>query len=177
MYILASSVSDDQVPAMTDQVSGFITDLGGTDLVHTALGKKKLAYPIRKTRNGHYGLAEFTMDSRKVNDLDAKIRTQDNTIIRHMIVNIDEHLQRSAKDKAAQDAMNKNRPPEKVAADKEANNPTSTPRAEAPAPKAKAEAAAPVEATEEAPKKAAKKAVSDADLDSEIEKALTEDIA
>ncbi len=89
MYILASSVSDDLVPQTTAQVEQYVTDFGGTDVSHTALGKKKLAYPIKKTRNGHYGVINFTSEASKVNGLDAKIRTQGNTIIRYIIINID----------------------------------------------------------------------------------------
>jgi len=79
-----------------------IEDFGGTEVVETQLGKKKLAYPIKKTRNGYYVVVNFNMDSQKINDLDAKIRTQDATIIRYLIANQEEHLQREKKDKIVQ---------------------------------------------------------------------------
>lgn len=147
MYILASSVSDDQVPAVSGGVEQFVSDFGGTDIQHNQLGKKKLAYPIKKTRNGNYGVIDFTMESTKVNGLDAKLRTQTSTIIRHLIVNIDEHLERLAKDREVQAKMNRNRPPESIPSDESA-------------PAVKSE----------------KKPVEDANIDDEIEKALTEDI-
>jgi small subunit ribosomal protein S6 len=102
MYILASGVSDDQVPAVTEQITKIVSDFGGSDVKETQLGKKKLAYPIKKTRNGFYGLVEFTMDGQKVNALDAKIRTQNSTIIRYILVNMDEHYARLSKDVVAQ---------------------------------------------------------------------------
>ena len=82
MYILASSVSDDQVPVITEQVKKFVTDFGGTNLEETQLGKKKLAYPIKKTRNGYYVVVSFDMEGTKVNDFDAKIRAPTMSIIR-----------------------------------------------------------------------------------------------
>ena len=156
MYILASSVSDDQVPATSDQVQQFVADFGGQNIQHSLLGKKKLAYPIKKTRNGHYGVITFDLEGKQLNPLDAKLRTQGNTIIRHLIVNLDEHLDRLEKDRVVQAKMNRSRPQEQIDADRQEND-------QAPAPK---------------PSKPAKetKPVTAAELDEEIEKALSEDL-
>jgi small subunit ribosomal protein S6 len=174
MYILASSVSDDQIPQTTAQVEQYVTDFLGTDVTHTPLGKKKLAYPIKKTRNGHYGVVTFTMDTAKVNELEAKIRTQGNTIIRHIIVNIDEHLERMEKDRDAQAKMNRNRPASQIPDDeKEAAAAVGGFRLDT------SEDTAPSPVTHKPqPKGTAKevKAVTPEELDSEIEKALSEDI-
>ena len=151
MYILASSVSDDQVPATSDQIQQFVSDFGGKNIQHSLLGKKKLAYPIKKTRNGHYGVIAFDMEGKGVNTLDAKIRTQTATIIRHILVNMDGHLDRLEKDRVAQAKMNRSRPQEQIDADQEAIAPKRKP------------------AKEVAP-------VTEAQLDEEIEKALSEDI-
>jgi small subunit ribosomal protein S6 len=115
MYILASSVSDTDVPTVTNQVLQFIQDFGGQNVVENQLGKKKLAYPVKKTRNGYYTVVQFDMDGTKVNTFEAKIRTQTSTVIRHILVNLDEHISRSEKDTVAQTKMNQNRPPEAIA--------------------------------------------------------------
>jgi small subunit ribosomal protein S6 len=107
MYILASSVSDDQVPSVTEQVKTYVSDFGGQNLEELQLGKKKLAYPIKKTRNGFYGVVTFDLEGKSLAALDAKIRTQKNTIIRYLIVNLDEHVKRSEKDKVAQSSLTK----------------------------------------------------------------------
>jgi small subunit ribosomal protein S6 len=167
MYILASSVSDDQIPQTTQGIEQFVVDNGGSEISHEELGKKKLAYPIKKTRNGHYGVITFTAEGKGVNALDAKLRTQKATIIRHIIVNIDEHLVRLEKDKEAQAKMNRNRPPEAIAADKAKEAEAATPSA--PATKPAREPKAP---KEDKPKTVVTEEV----LDEEIEKALNEDI-
>lgn len=161
MYILASSVSDDQVPATAQQIEQFVADNGGSDITHDQLGKKKLAYPIKKTRNGHYGVITFTAEGKGANSLDAKLRTQKGTVIRHIIVNTDEHLARLEKDREAQAKMNKGRPAEAIAADK-----------------AERESGAAASKTEKPVKEAkAKTVVTEKALDEKIEKALNEDIA
>lgn len=166
MYILASSVSDDQVPQTAQQIEQFVTDNGGTDISHEQLGKKKLAYPIRKTRNGHYGVIDFTADGNSANTLNAKLLTQKAIVIRYIIVNMDEHLERLEKDKEAQAKMNRNRPPERVAQDKLEAEGKLAPQTPA------------VPERKVAPVKEAKPktVVTEEVLDEEIEKALNEDI-
>lgn len=102
MYLLGANVADTDVPTVSAQVKKFVEDFGGTDIVEVQLGKKKLAYPIKKTRNGHYVTVNFGMDSKKINQLDARIHAMDQSIIRYIIINLDEHLERMAKDKVAQ---------------------------------------------------------------------------
>ena len=168
-YILAAQVSDDQVPGVSEQIRQFVADFGGTEIVEEQLGKKKLAYPIKKTRNGSYVVVQFTIDSRKVNDLEAKIRTQTATIIRHLVVNMDEHLRRSEIDKVAQSKLSK-----RVEGEDETGTQAPTP---APSP-----AVEPPAAVEEpvmdkpAAKKEAAAELSTEDLDKQIEAALSEDI-
>jgi small subunit ribosomal protein S6 len=110
MYLLASSVADDEVSKISEQVKKFIADFGGENIRETLLGKKKLAYPIKKTRNGYYVVVNFNMDSKNINQLEAKIRTQDSTIIRHLLLNLEEHLQRMEKDKIAQSKIQRRIP-------------------------------------------------------------------
>ncbi len=150
MYILASSVSDDQVPSTTAAVEQFVADFGGQDIAHEQLGKKKLAYQIGKTRNGHYGVIKFSTEGKNIAALDAKIRTQKATIIRHLIINIDEHLERLEKDRIAQSKIKRQIPVEET-----------TETAPAAKPVAEKKTAVPV---------------SNEQLDQEIEKALNEDV-
>ena len=111
MYLLGSQVADTDVPAISAQVLQFAQDFGGTEVKETQLGKKKLAYPIGKTRNGHYVVVNFAMDGKNINAFDAKIRTQDQNIIRYIIINLDEHLARMEKDKIAQSKIVRKGPP------------------------------------------------------------------
>lgn len=110
MYILSSGVSDDQVPEVSEQIRKFVSDFGGTEVEETNLGKKKLAYPVKRTRNAFYVVVNFSMPGEKLNEFDAKIRTQENTIIRYIIVNLDEHLKRTARDLEIQAKLQLNRP-------------------------------------------------------------------
>jgi small subunit ribosomal protein S6 len=152
MYLLGAHVADDQVPAISQNVLKFAEDFGGTNVKETQLGKKKLAYPIGKTRNGHYVVVNFTMDTKNINTFDAKIRTQDQNIVRYILVNLDEHLERMRKDKIAQSKIVRKGPPEEAGIT--AKTSEASPRKEAPV------------LTE----------INQEELDKKIEAALTEDL-
>jgi len=111
MYLLGAHVADEEVPKISQNILKFVADFGGSDVKESQLGKKKLAYPIGKTRNGHYVVVNFIMDAKDINQFDAKIRTQDSNIVRYIIINLDEHLERMAKDKVTQSKIVRKGPP------------------------------------------------------------------
>jgi small subunit ribosomal protein S6 len=113
MYILSSAVSDNDAPVIASEVDKFITDNGGKIVAQEMLGKKKLAYPIKKTRNGFYILETFNFEGPKIAGLENKIRSVE-SIIRFIVVNIDEQERRAIKDKDIQSKMKSVRRPPKL---------------------------------------------------------------
>src|SRR3989338_8309136 len=113
MYILSSAVSDNDAPAVSNEVNKFIKDSGGEILTHEMMGKKKLAYPIQKTRNGFYILDTFSLEGSKLKSLDNKLRSVE-PIIRYLVVNVEEQEARAAKDRKVQEKMRASRKPAKV---------------------------------------------------------------
>ncbi len=113
MYILSSAVSDADVPTVTAEVDKFLTEAGATLLTQELMGKKKLAYPIAKTRNGFYILRNFESSGNKLQSLDNKLRSLE-PIIRYLVVNVDDQERRATKDKQIQDKMKAARKPQKV---------------------------------------------------------------
>ena len=162
MYLLGAHVADDEVPKISAQIVKFAEDFGATDVKETQLGKKKLAYPIGKTRNGHYVVVNFAMDGKNINAFDAKVHTQDTSIIRYLIVNLDEHLARMEKDKVAQSKIVRKGPPAETPI---GSSPVEAVMEKAPSAKAPAKKAAPV-LTE----------INQEELDKKIEEALSEDL-
>jgi small subunit ribosomal protein S6 len=113
MYILSSAVTDNEVPTISTEVNKFLTDNGAALLSQEMLGKRKLAYPIKKTRNGFYVLQTFQMDGSKLQGLDNKLRSME-PIIRYLAINIDDQERRAAKDRKVQEKMRAGRKPPKV---------------------------------------------------------------
>ena len=63
MFILSSAVPDNEEPALTDSITQFIAEVGGEILNVEKLGKRKLAYPIKRTRNGNHNAVEPTVEA------------------------------------------------------------------------------------------------------------------
>jgi small subunit ribosomal protein S6 len=112
MYLLGSHVADDQVSTIADTIRKFVEESGGSEIKEMRLGKKKLAYPIKKTRNGHYVVVNFNMDTKNVSQLDARVRSQGAAIIRYLLVNLEEHFGRLEKDKVEQAKLSRRTPEE-----------------------------------------------------------------
>src|SRR6185436_15698115 len=122
MYILSSAVTDNDVPTVSAEVDKFLTDNGASILSQEMLGKKKLAYPIKKTRNGFYVLESFNLAGPKLQALDNKLRSME-PIIRYLVVNVEEQDLRRAKDRTVQEAMRATRKPPKTEAASDATQP------------------------------------------------------
>ncbi|MDP4001183.1 MAG: 30S ribosomal protein S6 [bacterium] len=112
MYILSSAVSDDEVPNVVSEIDEYLKSQGGTVLSSEMLGKKKLAYPIKKTRNGFYVLQTFNLEGGKLQALDNKIRSI-NHIVRYIVVNLEDMERQKTKTKALQEQLKLSRKPKK----------------------------------------------------------------
>jgi small subunit ribosomal protein S6 len=69
VFILRPDLDDAQVQAAIDRVAGRITERGGTVLSTEPWGKRRLAYPIARHREGFYVLMRFELDGQRVQDL------------------------------------------------------------------------------------------------------------
>jgi small subunit ribosomal protein S6 len=74
---------------LIDRISGWITDGGGTITKIDPWGKRKLAYEIRKQREGQYYLINTQMPPSFVSELERNIRYVE-PIIRSMITVVEE---------------------------------------------------------------------------------------
>lgn len=86
MYIIRPDIEQDQVQATIEKFQGIITNNGGEITKHDVMGKRRLAYEIKKFRDGHYVLVNFTAEPEVVKELDRVMKISDE-IIRYLIVN------------------------------------------------------------------------------------------
>jgi small subunit ribosomal protein S6 len=91
VYIVAPEATDDQVAAVHTEVEQVIGRFEGTIDRTEPWGRRKLAYPIGRHKEGIYVLEVFTALGDSVKELDRRLKVADN-IIRHLIVRVDEDL-------------------------------------------------------------------------------------
>lgn len=79
---------EDVVEAMVKRVEELITKNGGTVNNIDRMGKRRLAYEVKKQTEGDYTLIEFAIDPSQIKEIDRVIKINE-SIIRHLIVKQD----------------------------------------------------------------------------------------
>ncbi|MDZ7798746.1 MAG: 30S ribosomal protein S6 [Patescibacteria group bacterium] len=85
LYIVSGKIAEDEQKNITNQVESLIKKLEGNLTLSESLGKKKLAYPIKKNDHGSYYVNEFDMEENKLKELEKNLKLI-NEIIRFLII-------------------------------------------------------------------------------------------
>ena len=85
MYIVRPELEDDAVRVAVKSVRTLIESLGGEVIKTTLWGKRRLAYEVRRLREGHYVLVVFHLDGGKIAEIERALRIHD-TVFRHLVV-------------------------------------------------------------------------------------------
>lgn len=102
-FIIHPEVEEDGITTLIEKVRGWITSSGGTVDKVDRLGKKRLAYEIRKQRDGHYVLALATMSAGAPIEVERNLRLNEQ-VLRFMIMRLEDGAAGSAEDAAPADS-------------------------------------------------------------------------
>jgi small subunit ribosomal protein S6 len=89
MYILSPEVEEEDLQAVLARISQIITDAGGEVLHLESWGRKRLAYQIRRFREGHYILTYIQLDPGAVSQLRTRFALTEE-MIRYLLLRTDE---------------------------------------------------------------------------------------
>lgn len=89
MYIVKPQAADEEVTAINDSLTGVIEKEGGTIVKLENMGRRKLAYEIKRNTEGHYVLFEIEGSGKEIAELERRMRVND-AIIRYITVRVDE---------------------------------------------------------------------------------------
>jgi small subunit ribosomal protein S6 len=89
MYIVSPEVDAEDLEQITDKVGQMIADGGGEVMRLASWSRRRLAYPIRKFREGHYVLTHLQMDPQAVTGLKARLVLTEE-VIRYLLVRTEE---------------------------------------------------------------------------------------
>ena len=84
-FIVQPEISDEGSQAILDRLNGVLEAGGSTRLMCEDLGKRKLAYEIRKFHKGHYYMLFYLDEGKIVPDLERSLR-MDESVLRFMTV-------------------------------------------------------------------------------------------
>jgi len=97
LFIALPSLTDEEVDKLVEKITSTIESQEGKIRKIDKWGKRVLAYPIKKLNEGIYVLIEFELEKAKVNEVDRRMKLDEN-IIRHIIVNLDHDLKLKARE-------------------------------------------------------------------------------
>lgn len=85
--IFQTKLDDEARSALVERVTGWLTHGDSEDdkPVANIWGQRRLAYPIRKNREGYYILFDAKLDSERLSDIDRNMHHAED-ILRYMII-------------------------------------------------------------------------------------------
>lgn len=99
VYITSPEATDEQLAELTTLVESNVTKAEGTVDNVDVWGRRKLAYKIGPHADGFYTVVLFSGGGDLVKEIDRRLKVSD-LVIRHLIVRVDEELQKVERAKA-----------------------------------------------------------------------------
>ena len=99
MFIVSPNAPEEDIDKITGQVEGVITAGGGKVDKLEKLGKRRLAYMVKKFREGSYVLFTIQADGAIVREIERRLRVMD-LVIKYLTVRMDDDMKRLDKIKA-----------------------------------------------------------------------------
>ena len=85
MFIVKNTIEDDANKKVADSLQDLITKDKGKIIEFKEMGKRKLAYPIKKELTGTYYVMTVEADHATIKEFDRKVLINEN-ILRHLII-------------------------------------------------------------------------------------------
>jgi small subunit ribosomal protein S6 len=99
IFIVRPDITEEDVDKLIAQMEGVVAGSGGKLEKVEKLGRRRLAYRVRKQREGIYVLFRLQGSGDTVKEFERRLKVID-TVIKYLSVRIDEDLERAEKFKA-----------------------------------------------------------------------------
>jgi len=88
VVIINAALDDEHINSTVESFSSIIKDNGGEILNLDLWGRKRLAYPIKKSKSGYYAIYRFTSNPETIAKLERMYRLDEN-VIRYLTIVLD----------------------------------------------------------------------------------------
>ena len=96
MYIAQAETAEDEITKLNEGIQKLVETEGGSIVRIDNIGRKKLAYEIKRKKEGYYVLLEIEGSGKEIAELERRFRVND-TIVRFMTVRVDEDRKKADK--------------------------------------------------------------------------------
>jgi small subunit ribosomal protein S6 len=87
--VFSPEIAEEDIPTEIEKVNQFITQKGGVITEVNQWGRRKLAYPIRRFREGNYALTQFKLLPNLTVELEKNLQSSEE-ILRYLLVRLEE---------------------------------------------------------------------------------------
>lgn len=118
MFILKPDLPEEEANRFVSQMEGVVTSTGGTLRKMDRMGRRRLAYRIKKYHEGEYVLLALESEAPTVVEVERRLKVAE-PVLRYLTVRTDEDMKRLAKAqqiRAARSARKKSKPSAESAA-------------------------------------------------------------
>jgi len=103
LFITLPTLSDAEEATVVSGFAEIVSSQGGNLVCQDRLGRRRLAYPIKKFEDGVYNLFVFEGEAELVSELERRIRISDR-VLRWLTVRLEDQWAEEAKERAVRDA-------------------------------------------------------------------------
>ena len=103
VFITDPTLTDEEEKVVVDALTAIVTGGGGVFAANDRMGRRRLAYPIKKFEDGVYTRFLYDSESGVPKELDRRLRISDK-VIRHMTVSMELDWAVHSKEQAVRDA-------------------------------------------------------------------------
>ena len=96
LFIIAPNIEESNIETLITQLSEVATNQGAQIARVERMGRRRLAYPVRKFNEGHYVVLTVEGTGAEIAEIERRMRVTD-AVIRYITIRIDEDLKRAEK--------------------------------------------------------------------------------
>ncbi len=89
VFIAQPDLDEEHLNALNEHVQQVITSRGGQIVKLELMGRRKLAYPIKKRKEGHYVLIHAGMEMATIAELERDLKLSED-VLRYLLFRLDE---------------------------------------------------------------------------------------
>ncbi len=110
MFIARTDVPEEEIEKLNAQMESVVSGAGGKMEKVDKMGRRRLAYRVKKHREGLYILFTFEGNGDTVREFERRLKVTD-TVIKYLAVRVDERKKAAAEAKAAAKQQTQAAPP------------------------------------------------------------------
>ena len=87
VMILSPEATEEEVSVTVERVHGLVTEAGGSVTEHEVWGLRRLAYPVKKFREGNYVLTKFASEPNAILEFNRSLEASEE-ILRFLVTKV-----------------------------------------------------------------------------------------